>query len=63
MLVFHVMPYSWQLIHFMAVTAACFMTVPEKVVNTVGEWHSSLAIALAPLGGTAGMCPEAPEGG
>ena len=39
------------------------MTVPEKVVNTVGEWHSSQAIAVVPLGGTAGMCPVAPEGG
>src|SRR5215469_12877244 len=45
-LVFQVMPYSWQLSHFRAVTYACFMTVPEKLVNTVGEWHSSQAIVL-----------------
>jgi len=54
-LTFHVMPYSWQLMHFIAVTVAWIIVVPENVVNTAGEWHSSQATAFAPFGGTAGM--------
>jgi len=59
------MPYSWQLMHFIDVTYACFMTVPENVVNVVAArvWHSTQSIDPAPLGGTAGMCPVAPAAG
>src|SRR5256885_9275670 len=32
-LVFHVMPVSWQLLHVIEVTYACFMTVPENAVK------------------------------
>jgi hypothetical protein len=37
--------------------------VPENVVNTVGEWHSSQAMAVVLFGGTDGMWPVGPEGG
>jgi len=31
--------------HFIAVTVACFITVPENVVNTVGEWSVRLSVS------------------
>src|SRR5256885_5495679 len=62
-LVFHVMPVSWQLLHVIEVTYACFMTVPENAVNTDAEWHSSQASLPVPLGGFDGMWPVAPAGG
>jgi len=43
-LVFHVMPYSWQLSQAFARTTACFMMVPEKVVKLLVEWQLSQAI-------------------
>ena len=39
------------------------MMVPEKVVKFDGEWHSSQAIELVPLGGFDGMWPVAPAAG
>jgi len=53
-LVFHFMPISWQLMQVMARTAACFMIVPAKLVNTVAVWHCSQAIAAVPLAGWRG---------
>lgn len=51
------MPYSWQLSQALARTTACFMTVPEKVVKFVAEWHSSQAMLPT------GTWPVGPVGG
>ena len=44
------MPNSWQLMHFMLVTAVCFIGVPANDAKFAGAWQASHAALLN------GMC-------